>query len=271
MLTDYKPWMREGLISLWMECFGDKRELPELFIDRCVTAASAIVDVREDVPAGAAYLLECDVAGAGRALYAYGVGVLPKYRRQGIFRAMMEEAEKRAAARGAVVILQAAPDALGHYIKLGYQTFGAYRVISLAPKIEEKVPLDVCPADVRAYAELRNNCFHSMGCVRWGLERVRFAMEFNALSGGFCDMLRGGEYLLFGEVDGDVLKLNETTLPHERLLTLAPALCAHYGATRLECCLPPFGVRGGRLVRTAAGKGASLRRFDGLWIGLDMR
>lgn len=109
-------------IALFVECFGDSaEEAEELFSCRDVVT---VCKYEEDRLAAMASLVPILAEDKVRGFYLYGVCVAKAFRGRGLFRVIMEMAEKEALSRGAdFVCLIPADDALAHtYRRFSYDT-----------------------------------------------------------------------------------------------------------------------------------------------------
>ncbi|MGM9683671.1 MAG: GNAT family N-acetyltransferase [Eubacteriales bacterium] len=119
--------LRERLIRMWTECFGDSEATAREFF-ACRGVNTVMLNSGETVSAMAS-LVPVEVRRQGgrtslRGFYIYGVCVGPQYRGRGLFREVMAEAESRAVITGGgFVCLIPADEGLARtYGKMGYSS-----------------------------------------------------------------------------------------------------------------------------------------------------
>ena len=84
MVVKGEKWMIQDLSRIWEVCFGDSQEYIRLFMERRFFTCEPLVWLEDRQVMGVVYLLPCLIEGR-KAYYGYAGGVLPQFRKRGIF------------------------------------------------------------------------------------------------------------------------------------------------------------------------------------------
>lgn len=247
---DSVPGFQAALCKIWRSGFDDSQEYFDFFFERKIKTKQGEVFYALNGPTivGAAYLLHAGIRRAGAALekayYGYAFAILPEYRGKGIYAALAEEFCRFAAAQDAGILLCPENEKLLRY----YTANGAVRNFMTEKAIFRKTDFmrllaagsvrELSPEEALLYEEIRNDAWKENDFLCWDGNAVKYALEENGSSGGFCKILEisGTRYLLFGrETEGKTVTLSETTLP--------PGFLLRSGAQLLEKPLVTYGIR----------------------------
>lgn len=234
MVVRGEPWMIPALSRIWEICFGDSPEYIRFFMERRFPTSQSFVWLEQGEPVGVAYLLPCMIGGY-QAYYGYAIGVHPSVQRRGICAELLKNAEHFCNQHEAIFFLVPRPGIENYYIKRGFQPAFYYNVKQIIPQRISTEKLVIENASSEEYLLLRDRCFQSHGYVSWSLNAVTYALEEQRLCGGFAHVLYwGGErYLLFGNKEGEMLHLRESTLAVDMAEKLSPWLCNFYNVSEI--------------------------------------
>lgn len=261
------PQMIPALSRIWAACFGDSPEYIRFFMKRRFSTCRPLVWLEEGEPVGVAYLLPCKL-GCRPAYYGYAIGVRPDMRRRGICEALLYQAEHICRQEGAVFFLMPRPGLEDYYYRRGFQPAFYSCIYSFWPACPECGCLDIREAGGEEYSRLRDRYFQGNGYVCWNGSAVAYALEEQRLCGGFANILswQGGQYLLFGRIEGETLSLRETTIPLDLMQTLASRLCGYYHVSALTLEYPSPCVGEG----TPRGSCYGFTPDESGWLALDL-
>lgn len=120
---------RRRIFQIWKECFGDRSEYINFFLDKGFSPERCLV---WDIGGTAAAMLHLRYGtfvskkqtGSFGAAYIYAAATLPQYRKQGIMARLIASAEKTAAKNGCgcTFLLPAGERLYGYYAKFGYKS-----------------------------------------------------------------------------------------------------------------------------------------------------
>lgn len=266
MVTRGEAWMIPALSRIWEACFGDSPEYIRFFMEKRFPDCQSFVWLEEGQAVGAVYLLPCYLR-SGPAFYSYAGGVLPQFRRRGIFETVYFAGRDFCQEQGAELTIVPGPGTQDYYRRRGYRPAFSFsrRVYGKTGRQPELVLRE---ADAGQYTRLRDQAFAHLDYVRWDEEAVGYALEENRLCGGFAKIVAGErDHLIFGRKDGEALEITETTLDPEQARCLAPALCRYWGAEQVAFRFP--AIYGGELVENGGVWWRETSLQNG-WMGLDL-
>ncbi len=244
--------MLPGLEEVWRACFYDGAEYIRFFyacnFDRIETYA-ALDGARV---AGMLHLIPAEIDGRG-AYYGYAMGMLPEYRKTGIFPRLHGLVFSLMRERNAAYFLKPANGRLAAYYAAQGMKEGFYlkRAVFAADKSAlKRSGLALKDIGAAEYGSMRAACFTRRGCVRWSAAAVEYAVVENLRGGGFAKKLAApeGEYALFGHTEDETVLIRETTLPGELAEKYGGAIAAFFGAGSAEIDLPVYSSAAGTVV-----------------------
>jgi GNAT superfamily N-acetyltransferase len=241
-----------GLEEVWRACFYDDAEYISFFYACNFDRIEIYAALDGNKVAGMLHLIPVEIDGR-EAYYGYAMGMLPEYRKTGIFPRLHGFVFGLMLERNAAYFLKPANERLSAYYAAQGMREGFFlkRAIFAADKSCLKksglIFKDIGPAE---YKSMRDACFTRRGCVRWDAASVEYAVTENLRSGGFVNKLAApeGEYALFGHVEGRNVRIRETTLPGELAEKYGGAIAAYFGAESALADLPPYSSAAGALV-----------------------
>lgn len=154
---------RNGLRTLWTECFGDEDGWIDAFFGTAFAPENVCALTRQGRPAAA--LCWMDVFCDGRKLaYLYAIGTHPVFRRQGLCRELMDMTHETLARQGYTgsILVPADGGLRKMYGNMGYGNFGGIREITA----REGKPTPVQEVMPEEYAVLRREFLPAGGVVQ---------------------------------------------------------------------------------------------------------
>lgn len=224
---------KEDLIKIWQECFGDSREYIEFFLSQNFKRIKTVVAIADEKVVGAAYLLpvksyEYKVLKNG--WYGYAIGILPEYRKRGIYAKMHEKIMNGINSKNEFYILCPANEKLASfYASLGFMEYSYLADTKLFPKQEENIEFEDISA--KEYELLRNSFFDENGLIIWNEVSLEYAIAENEFCGGFAKKVKTDkkEFALISRVQDNGVKITESTVPKEYMQKITSAICKKYG------------------------------------------
>lgn len=147
------PTETAPLRQLWKEAFGDTDEFLDLFFSTAYHPDRCLQVVENGETAAALYWMDCEADGRKLA-YLYAVATAKKFRRQGIFRKLMEKTHRILQNQGysGILLVPGEESLASFYRPMGYEYCCEIRefVCARGPEAE---PLR--PIDAGEYARLR--------------------------------------------------------------------------------------------------------------------
>ena len=171
-MIEFASWnMRRELSTLWMECFGDPKRIPDFFLNNIFSPRDCLVYRVGKELAAAVYLLPAGILVGGKALqahYIFAAATARRFRSRGYMSSLLAFAALAGAKRGdcCSAVLPANDGLYRFYEAAGYQEF--FRVSNA--EVEESA--------LRAVSGLPGTPGRLLPDY-FGLNRLRFA----ALSG----------------------------------------------------------------------------------------
>lgn len=224
MIVNGEVWMIPALSQIWEVCFGDSPEYIQFFMERKFPSCHTLVWLENGNAVGSVYLLPCSVEGRN-AYYGYAGGVLPQYRKKGIFESLLNHAELFCKKRNATFIFVPIEGSEMYYQKRGFESAFFFHEVRYSGKGLCQ-PYQLRDADAALYLPLRDRAFSEYPYLRWDELAVDYALAENRLCGGFAKILTTDQDdLLFGRKNDSVLEIWETSLSPESAKQIAPFLC----------------------------------------------
>ena len=241
MNIDIRPATKRdipALCEIWQACFNDSDEYLKLFYEENFGYAEILILTVNGEPACMVHIFDAELVDGKEcfsAKYKYAGGTLPKFRKKGYFRILMEYVMKRAKKNGDVLIYKPATRSLGNlFIGLGAQHDTDYRLLSIEPN--EKHELSVYDLSFTEYNRLRNEAFSDIPYVRWPDKYMRWCLKDNAFFGGrtLGFEFEGRRCFMMGYSENSTLIISETNLTPEQLKALSGTLCGLFGTKRIK-------------------------------------
>lgn len=180
---------REGVISLWQSCFGDKREYIEFFLDECPHTCIGIIS--DNVPVSMLFLLN-GVIDKFRAAYIYAACTDEKFRCRGYMAQLIEFTKKYCAVNNyeSLFLVPAEESLYEYYSKFGF-------ISSF-----EKSVYDVYVSDLSSYElteitdtdeilRIRNSFLDNICSFRFDNKTAVYAIKEHFFNGGKVFINRG--------------------------------------------------------------------------------
>ena len=200
--------MREELIRIWLDSFGDSREFAELYMKSAYRPSHCRCAVEDGSILAVLHIMDCTVRGKLYA-YIYAAATAEKFRGRGIFRELLRDTEEYLKENGYYgMVLSAGDDAL---IEM-YKKLGFFRISGLCP--EESIsdggkPMSLKHLNAEEYIRERGKYLPD-GAVCTSETMAVFLGNYAKLYAGdglvfaaVCD----GESFIAAEYLGDVTKL----------------------------------------------------------------
>ena len=227
MVVKGEKWMIQDLSRIWEVCFGDSQEYIRLFMERRFFTCEPLVWLEDRQVMGVVYLLPCLIEGR-KAYYGSAGGVLPHFRKRGIFENLLDYAAWFCEQRNATFIFVPISGSEEYYRKRGFQ---ASFFFSRKKFLKEGtyMSFQLHEADAESYTKIRDRKFSAYPYLRWDESAVDYALAENRFCGGFAKIVTAHEdddNIIFGRKNGNVLEILETTLDPETAKKLIPFFCA---------------------------------------------
>lgn len=233
------------LKTIWKESFHDFDQYIDNFFMKCFNPRNTIIVIDSNHIIGAAYLLPASIItkeGEQQVLFGYALGILKKYRGQGITRKIHDFIYSYCNENNYSFIVYPANDKLATYYastglkKVGYINKVNYHFHDLYG-IDK---LELVDIDAGEYLKFRNDYFMREGYLKWSQAAIEYAIDENRLCGGFCKKLnyQGEEYVLLGKVIDSKLILTEITTPKDILQGIMQSLASYFNVWNITVYLP---------------------------------
>ncbi|MEI6578198.1 MAG: GNAT family N-acetyltransferase [Eubacteriales bacterium] len=207
----------EQIISLWQECFGDKKEYISFFLNRCFTSKNCLVYRENNRIVSMLFLLEGNVKVAGEILssfYIYAACTAKDYRNRGIMSRLIQwsidysELEQI----DLICLVPSEETLFDYYARLGFLRYFKRKEFSLNRNqinaISENCSETSNPT-IEQITELRNNALSMTDYFIWDTNSVGYAILENELIGGKTVFAKKNEtivgYAIFIEEDEQVI------------------------------------------------------------------
>ena len=266
MVVRGEPWMIPALSRIWEACFGDSPEYIRFFMERRFPTCESFIWLEQGEPVGMSLILPCYIQD-WPAFYGYAGGVLPEYRRRGIYNELVSSTAKFCKEKDALFVFVPSEGNDQYYARRGFQpAFTFCQLTYEKGQNNETLFLPLREADATQYVKLRDQAFLHKNYLRWDQNAVEYALEENRFCGGFAKIVTyGQDYLLFGRQVGGVLEIIETTLSPVVAEEIAPALCRQWEVEQIRFRFPEFKAE-----KQINGYMAAPARFQNGWLGLDL-
>lgn len=205
-MIEFAQWnMRRELSLLWQEAFGDRKRIPDFFLNNIFSPRDCLVFRIGKEIAAAVYLLPASVLRNGRTVqahYIFAAATAQKFRSRGYMSALLAYAAIAGAERGDrfSVVLPAGDGLYQFYEEAGYTDFFQMRCVkinreelsAIAGGYEKR---GTTLPDFTALNRFRAGCLSfSDGSVLWDNRMFRLSVSMNQIYGDrfFCVFGKNG-------------------------------------------------------------------------------
>ncbi len=217
---------REAIETMWEQCFGDSKEFIDFYMENRMTELNMLVIQRQGRPVSMATFLPADIQtpiGNLEGYYVYAVATLPEYQGQGLSTRILEFAQQH---WQKPLLLSPAESSLRiFYAKRGFQPVYVPKFYALQPAVTQD-EVELKPATAKEYKHIRDEHWQGPGYVAWLEEDIAYAMKHAAFQQGESLLFTNqqGQQLVMYTIDGNTMRIVETTLGLGQLPGLLPAL-----------------------------------------------
>ena len=217
---------REAIETMWEQCFGDSKEFIDFYMENRMTELNMLVIQRQGRPVSMATFLPADIQtpiGNLEGYYVYAVATLPEYQGQGLSTRILEFAQQH---WQKPLLLSPAESSLRiFYAKRGFQPVYVPKFYALQPAATQD-EVELKPATAKEYKHIRDEHWQGPGYVAWLEEDIAYAMKHAAFQQGESLLFTNqqGQQLVMYTIDGNTMRIVETTLGLGQLPGLLPAL-----------------------------------------------
>ena len=217
---------REAIETMWEQCFGDSKEFIDFYMENRMTELNMLVIQRQGRPVSMATFLPADIQtpmGNLEGYYVYAVATLPEYQGQGLSTRILEFAQQH---WQKPLLLSPAESSLRiFYAKRGFQPVYVPKFYALQPAAAQE-EVELKPATAKEYKHIRDEHWQGPGYVAWLEEDIAYAMKHAAFQQGESLLFTNqqGQQLVMYTIDGNTMRIVETTLGLGQLPGLLPAL-----------------------------------------------
>lgn len=221
------------LKKIWSECFGDSDEYIDLFFEKRFKTTQTITATVGDKTVGAVYLLPVTVNEYGllkKGWYGYAIGVLEKYRKNGIYAAIHAKICEYIKTHNQFYILCPANHKLyEYYCGLGFSDYAYLSEITLFPN-GSNTDFTIHGISPTEYMRERNLYFNEDGIIYWDENAIEYALCENDFCGGFCAYLqeKNNKYIVLARPHEGSLKISESTVPKCHMQSVTSYMCRKY-------------------------------------------
>lgn len=198
-MIEFAQWnMRRELSLLWQEAFGDRKRIPDFFLNNIFSPRDCLVFQIGKEIAAAVYLLPASVLCSGRAVqahYIFAAATAQKYRSRGYMSALLAYAAIAGAERGDrfSVVLPAGDGLYRYYEEAGYTDFFQMRCVKISREGLGAIAggsdkRGTTLPDFAALNRFRADCLSLCeGSVLWDDRMFRLSVSMNQIYGDrFC-------------------------------------------------------------------------------------
>ncbi len=173
---------------IWKTCFGDSDDYIDFFFENRINSCYPIVATYDNKVIGGMYLMPVktyEYSKIKNGLYGYAIGVLPEYRKNGVYKHIHSKIDEYITNKNMFYILSPANEKLCEYYKsLGFIE-NAYISEETFEKTTEKGKTFVTEnLDKNHYFNLRQECFKDKSPIIWDKEALLYVLDENSLAGG---------------------------------------------------------------------------------------
>ena len=234
------------MCRLWRLVFGDSEDYIMQFYRHWFGKAVCLTALDGGQVVGILHLLPVRTADSGRkrlSSYLYACAVLPEFRRQGIFRRMLQTVtEELLHPEELSVILPASEHLFTYYGKAGFQRLPFCSTLTChAAQDTPYQELLVSELQTPDFVRLRRPLAEQSFLTGWDSTGLSYAITEARFCGGMAKKIicGGREYAMIGFLQNGTLGISELTAQPEEYAALLPALCRTFRCDTV-CCRVPY-------------------------------
>ena len=241
--------MREDIVRLWHDCFGDSNAYVDFFLQHYDIARHMLVFIDGEKPVSMLSMLPMSlVTQTGTLLsgrYIYAVATDPRYRGRGLSSKLLAAAHEKLAAAGVhlSVLVPARGDLFDFYRKRGYEPAFFIGDASISaesiPRFEGS--FSVAEADAAEFSRIRERAFSgSTMFVRWDGDALAYRLAETAMLGGETLLLQAvnAQAIAVCRNEGDTVWVKELALDGMTVAAALSILQHKYPAKEYRLRLP---------------------------------
>ena len=183
----------DGLYNLWQECFGDSKEIIDMFFNSSFSLDNTVVCVDDNNVVAMAYMLEESIFINGikySAYYLYALATTQSYRKKGIMAQVIEYIIKLSVNRNIdyLFLVPASEKLFNYYKKFGFQNAFCQKKIVITREVlnfmKDNECLENINFDIDFYYDTRYKKLEKTSFVDWNKSELELAKNyFNSASG----------------------------------------------------------------------------------------
>ena len=232
------------LKEIWRKSFEDSEEYIEFFMQNAFENTIPVTCVRDGIAVGVIYMFECEEGYTGKkAYYWYAGGVLPEYRKTGVFREIVDYILEFTTKEGVGSFCYAMPELREFYMKSGMDRF--YHSVNVKTEVDRGLTEhNIVCSELKAkeYKKLREKTFAGGSYIRWDEKYLEYVIREKKFCQGICDKLDigGKSYVIVGDIRECCLYIEETTMNYDEFVRMSERLAALYGVQKINAHIPEF-------------------------------
>lgn len=223
---------KEAIREMWQRCFGDSQEFIDFYMSHRMNELNMLVIYRDGKAVSMSSLLPADIQttmGNIEGFYVYAVATLPEYQGQGLAGKILRFAQSHW--QKPLLLSPASPNLRIFYAKRGFQPVYEKKLYALCPgEIANANCIEPQIASPSDYKRIRDAKWQGPGYVAWLEKDIAYAMEHAAFQQGesLIFTMDGQDELVMYTVDGDTMRIVETTLDLCKLKRMLPCLVKRF-------------------------------------------
>lgn len=230
----------EQLKEVWMECFHDTKEYLDMFLGTLLAHAELFYAKDSEKIIATAYALPLNKSDSKCCYYIYACAVLPDYRGKHIFHEICENIK---ASIKSPIYVYSIPKLKEWYASFIFPTYyTCNELVFSKTKSNHPLTLSDVAFDVDKFNELRQTFIASLTSEYiiypdWFIKLLKLDKTYCQ---NVFDLLSDetDEFYLIGAYDDDILLIEETNIPSDKLWQYASALFLKYNVTTIKIKLP---------------------------------
>jgi GNAT superfamily N-acetyltransferase len=233
------------LKRLFEICFGDTDEFLNLFFTGYFPAIEGLVATCDGQVAAMLFICPASFLAGGvreSLYYIYACATDPAFRRQGLMKALLDEAAERTKQRKVrgLLLVPADEHLRSYYAACGFVPFSSLGETVLPSPRNDSFQFARCKLTPDRIATLRQRLLQGNYCVEWGVKHIEMSIRMLELSGGGVVglVLPDGtaEYAICRR--DECLTVLETTVDKTLWTALSQFLKQHFGVETVRFCFP---------------------------------
>ena len=241
VLCDKKDYI--DLKHIWKVCFGDSDEYIDFFFENKISNCYPIAFVYDAKIIGAMYLMPVSAmqyCHIKKGLYGYAIGVLPEYRKNGVYSFVHSKIEEYVISNNMFYIISPANQKLCDY----YKGLGLIENAYVCEKTYEVTADCTCSfleseLDFKKYHSLRNEYLKDKNAVFWDEDALCYVLKENEFTGGFNIILTdttGMQYFVIIKKTQDMIVVTESNTDNPEKLN--GYLSKRFNCKKIKWVLP---------------------------------